>query len=117
MEATYDMVAAYTQLGFLGTFFVVTMGIVIWYFTKGRRKHTKEREKMIMEQVRIGEIINNNTAVINNNTKVIEANMDMRKTETAYLGQICDRMQRHGEQLDAIERQQAICLDRQQRKQ
>lgn len=101
------------NIGVTGLIIVVGLISFLWWVTKGRRRSEDIKIRQAEESARIGKIIENNTAVINNNTKVIEANTLQRADEKRCLEALADRMAEHGKQLDRIETQQAICLDRQ----
>lgn len=117
MESMMDTaVNVYMQTGFIGLFCIVTLFLVVWYFTKGRKETRKERDKLINEQARGNQLIENCTAVINNNTKVIEQNTRTRLTEMTYIQKLDERLTRQGGQLDRIETNQTVCMDRQIRK-
>ncbi len=111
-----DLTSAYIQTGFMGVFFIVVMVIVLWYFTKGRKQMSDERERMVKEQGRTAAVIENNTAVIENCTEVIRASTLQRGEETRRIGEVCDRITTQGKQLDELLKNQAVCMDRQERK-
>jgi uncharacterized protein HemX len=116
MAAVADLTTTYIQTGVLGTFFLVGMGLLIWYFTKGRKQMQDERERAIQEQASTKEVIRNNTAVIENCTEVIRASTQQRGEETRRISEVCDRITRQGEQLDELLRNQAVCMELQKRK-
>lgn len=110
-----DMTYMYMNIGVTGLVIVVGCVLLVWYFTKGRKEAEASRTRIAEEYARTSKIIENCTAVIANNTAVIEANTSQRQDEKRCLESIADRMQRHGEQLDEIQKNQAVCMDRQRR--
>lgn len=118
-----SMTYMYLQIGVSGLIIVVGLVLLVWYFVKGRKEAQANRVRVAEEYARNGKIIENNTAAINNNSVVIEANTQQRieekrqrNEERKCLEALAERITKHGEQLDEIQKQQAICLDRQQRK-
>lgn len=115
-ELINDMAYAYMQIGVTGLLIVVLLILLIWWVTKGRKEAAAERARLAEEYARTGKILENNTAAINNNTAVIEANTLQRQDEKRCLEAIADRMDRHGLQLDELLKNQAIQMDREERK-
>lgn len=117
MESMMDTAAnVYMQTGFIGLFCIVVLFLVVWYFTKGRKESRQERDKLVKEQARGNQLIENCTAVINNNTKVIEQNTQTRLAEMSCIQKLDERLTRQGGQLDRLETNQTVCMDRQIRK-
>ncbi len=117
MNSTVDMmVNAYAQIGFMALFCIVVLALIIWYFTKGRKDARADRDKLVKEQTRGNQLIENCTAVINNNSKVIELNTRTRLDEKESLDRLGERIENHGKQLDTLLTNQTVCMDRQNRK-
>lgn len=103
-----------TVAGPTGFILVVAAFILIWWFTKGRKRSEELKERQIAVMAENGEIIKMCTAVIQNNSVVIEANTLQRKEDTKCLERLEDCFSKQGSQLDEIQRKQAICMDRQE---
>lgn len=111
-----NLTYVYMQIGVTGLIIVFLVVVAIWWITKGKKRSDDAKLKYAEEYARIGKVMENNTAAINNNTKVIEANTLQRANDQHCLEKLDERMARHGDQLDAIQRSQDICLDRLSRK-
>jgi|AGTN01.3.fsa_nt_gi hypothetical protein len=111
-----QIINSYIQIGALGTFFVVALFAGLWWLTKGRKRSEEQKERQIQATAQNGKIIENNTAALNLCAEVIKANTQQRADEKRCLEKLDERMTRQGEQLDDIQRNQAICMDRQGRK-
>lgn len=109
------MAYAYLQIGVSGLVIVVGLCLIIWYFVKGRKESQEYKIRIAEEYARTGKIVENNTAAINNNTAVIKATEIQRADEKKCLDIIATRLSRHGDQLDEIQRNQAVYMDRQHR--
>ena len=107
-----DLTNTYLQTGFMGMFCIAVMFLAVWYFTKGRKQQTEEREKLIREQARISAVIDNNTSVINNNTEVIKMYGQSADGAREDMQRIDGRMTRQGEQLDGMGTDIKLVLDR-----
>lgn len=109
------MAYAYLQIGVSGLLIIVGLWLIVWYFVKGRKETQEYKIRIAEEYARTGKIVENNTAAINNNTAVIELNTAQRADEKKCLDMITARLSKHGEQLDEIQTNQAIYMDRQVR--
>ena len=122
-----SLVYLYMNAGIIGVGFVVGAILLIWWLTKGKAQKLalhkeldkkydlraelehEDRERQIAETAMLKEVLKNNTAVINNNTHVLTKNDALRKREVDILSELDNK-------IDALVQSQAICLDRNRRK-
>jgi uncharacterized protein HemX len=112
-ELIDGLVSIYIQTGFMALFSIVALCYGVWYLTKGRKEIKAEREAIVVEIARNGKIIENCTAVINNNSKVIEQASHIKTMELEKLTLLFNGMDKQGELLEELQKNQMIFMERQ----